>query len=99
MLVLAPVGYGYLCSHRALRVLAERVAAQGHLALRIDYDGTGDAAGDQWDGGRVEAWRRTVRDAAALLHRLGAERLQLVGLGLGATFALLDGRRSAPTGS
>jgi pimeloyl-ACP methyl ester carboxylesterase len=90
VLVLPPVGYGYLCSHRTLRVLAERLAAAGHLVLRIDYDGTGDSAGDQWEPQRVPAWRRSVSEAVAYLRGLGAEHLTVVGIGLGATFALLD---------
>jgi hypothetical protein len=49
VIVLPPTGYPYLCAHRALRVLAERLAERGHTVLRIDYDGTGDSAGDQWD--------------------------------------------------
>lgn len=90
VLILPPTGYAYTCSHRALRGLAEQLAASGHTALRIDYDGTGDSAGDQWDTDRVDSWRRTIRDAAAELRRLGVERLILVGARLGATLALLD---------
>lgn len=44
VLVLPPVGYQYWTSHRTLRVVAERLAAAGHLALRLDYDGTGDSS-------------------------------------------------------
>lgn len=93
VLVLAPVGYPYWSSHRTLRVLAERLAMDGHLALRFDYDATGDSAGEQWDGDRVAAWRTSARIAAAELRRLGCRRLVVVGVRLGATFALLDGAR------
>jgi pimeloyl-ACP methyl ester carboxylesterase len=89
--IAAPVGYAQLTSHRALRRLAEELAADGHVVLRFDYDGTGDSAGDQWDPGRPAAWRASLAAAAAELRALGCETLTLVGLRLGATFALVDG--------
>ena len=92
VLVLPPVGYQYWSSHRTLRTVAERLAEAGHTVLRIDYDGTGDSAGDQWDPQRVPAWRASVRAAAGELRSLGATRLAVVGARLGGTFALLDGR-------
>lgn len=95
VLILPPVGYAYWSSHRTLRVLAERLAADGHLTLRIDYDGTGDSAGEQSDGGRLEAWRASAAAAGAELRELGCERLVIVGVRLGATIALLDGAELA----
>lgn len=92
VVIAPPTGYPYWCSHRTLRSLAERLAAAGHAVLRIDYDGTGDSAGDQWDADRVDAWRRTVALAVEELRRLGAEHLTLVGARIGGTFALLDGQ-------
>ncbi len=92
VLIAPPVGYPYWGSHRTLRVLAQQLAASGHVVLRIDYDGTGDSAGDQWEPGRLAAWRRTVADGAALLREAGATRLTLAGARLGATIALSDGR-------
>lgn len=91
VLIAPPFGYPYWGSHRTLRVLAERLALAGHLPLRIDYDGTGDSAGDQWDPDRVAAWRRTLADGAAELRRLGATTVTVVGVRIGATLALLDG--------
>lgn len=91
VLILAPVGYQYWSSHRTLRVLAERLAADGHLVLRFDYQSTGDSAGDQWDPHRLSAWRASVASAAAELRHLGSRRLVLVGVRLGATLALIDG--------
>jgi pimeloyl-ACP methyl ester carboxylesterase len=92
IVIAPPVGYEYWCSHRALRALAERLALAGHAVLRIDYDGTGDSSGDQWEPARVAAWQRTLADAAAELRRLGAEQITLAGARLGGTFALLGGR-------
>ncbi len=91
MVIFPPTGYTYLCAHRTLRVLAERLAGQGHAVLRVDYDGTGDSAGDQWDPDRVPAWRATLQAAVAELRALGCRQVTLVGVRLGATFVLLDG--------
>ena len=91
VLVAPPVGYPYVTSHRALRQLAEGLAADGHVVLRFDYDGTGDSAGDARDADRVAAWRASLHAAAAELRSLGCARLTIVGVRLGGTFALLDG--------
>jgi pimeloyl-ACP methyl ester carboxylesterase len=91
VLIVPPVGYEYWSSHRTLRVIAEGLAASGHLALRYDHHGTGDSSGDQWDPGRVVAWREGVRHAVAELRAMGAERVVIAGVRLGATLALLEG--------
>lgn len=91
IVILAPVGYAYWCSHRTLRAIAERLAARGHAVLRFDYDGTGDSAGDQWEQDRVPTWRANVRAAVEELRQRGCRQITLVGARLGATFALLDG--------
>jgi hypothetical protein len=58
--------------------------------LRFDFDGTGDSAGDERDPARVATWRGDVgRAAAELRARSGRQSLALVGLKLGATFAML----------
>ena len=93
ILILPPVGYQWWSTHRSLRVLAERLADAGHVAMRLDYDGTGDSAGDQWEPDRVAAWRESVAAAVAALRAMGCVRVQLVGVRLGATLALLDGAR------
>jgi alpha-beta hydrolase superfamily lysophospholipase len=90
VLVCPPVGYEYWCSHRSLHELAELLAARGVAAFRFDYDGTGDSAGSQWDPDRVARWRSSLRHAAGALRSLGARRLALAGLRLGATLALLE---------
>jgi alpha-beta hydrolase superfamily lysophospholipase len=91
VVIAPPVGYPYLCAHRALRTVAEGLAAQGHCVLRVDYDGTGDSAGDQWDPDRLPAWRGTVAAAVDTLRTGGMQTISLAGARLGATLALLDG--------
>src|SRR4051812_34449398 len=55
-----PFGYEMMCSHRAYRHLAERLATAGFPVLRFDYDGTGDSAGDGEDPERVESWLGSI---------------------------------------
>ena len=83
VVIVPPVGYEYWTAHRTLRTLAERLAAEGCLALRFDFDGTGDSAGDQWDPDRVEAWLSGLDHAADALRRWGVSRLVIVGLRVG----------------
>jgi esterase/lipase len=91
VVIAPPLAYEYWSSHRSLRALAERLAGAGHTVLRIDYDGTGDSAGDQWDPGRVAAWRRSIAASVAHLREGGIEEVVLVGVRLGATLALMEG--------
>jgi alpha-beta hydrolase superfamily lysophospholipase len=91
VLIVPPVGYEYSSAHRTLRTLAEGFAQQGCRALRFDFDGTGDSAGDQWDPGRLETWRADVVQAAAALRGWGVSRITVVGLRIGGTLALLQG--------
>ena len=71
VVIVPPLGYEYWSSHRTLRTLAERLAQNGCLALRFDFDGTGDSAGDQWDPARLEAWQSNIGQAAGRPARVG----------------------------
>lgn len=89
-LVIVPAfGYEAVCSRRALKHLAEDAARDGMLALRVDLDGTGDSAGDDFAPARVDAWVASIGDACDLARSAGAERLVLVGIRLGATLATI----------
>ena len=73
-----PLVQEYMRTHWALRKLGGLLAARGAHALRFDYTGTGDSAGDL-DGASVEAWCADVRAAAAELADLaGVRRVSLV---------------------
>jgi alpha-beta hydrolase superfamily lysophospholipase len=91
VVVIPPLGYEYWTTHRTLRTLAEELAGNGCSVVRIDLDGTGDSAGNQWDPGRSEAWRRSVRTAAEFLRSRGATDVVLAGIRYGGTLALLEG--------
>lgn len=84
-------------AHYALRRLADRLAAAGMIAVRFDYDGTGDSAGDSAGDGaepdRIEAWLASIEAAVALARRRGARSISLLGVRMGALLAELVARR------
>jgi len=84
-----PLGYEYMSAYPTLRILAERLAALGFDALRIDYDGTGNSAGDHEDPDRLNAWIHSIECAIAETRRVsGSSIVALVGLRAGALLAL-----------
>ena len=89
-IVLCPaLGYEYMSSYRACRMLAERLAAIGFDTLRLDYDGTGNSAGDPEDPDRTNAWVRSVVRAIAEARQLSSfGPIALIGLRAGALLAL-----------
>ncbi len=93
VLLCGPFGDDAYGTHQGWRVLADLLAARGMPALRFDWPGTGDSAGDLPNAGVVEAWVDSAVAAAAYLRQTtGADRLALVGLRLGALLAA----RAAP---
>lgn len=91
VVIAPPLGYEYWSTHRSLRTLAESLVHIGWHALRFDWDGTGDSAGDPADPNRVAMWRASLACAVAEMREAGLERIVVMGVRLGATFALLDG--------
>jgi alpha-beta hydrolase superfamily lysophospholipase len=82
-----PMGEESRAAHRTFRRLAEALAEQGLVALRFDYDGTGDSSGLQDDPDRVPAWLASIEAARGYLHELGVPSVAAVGMRLGATLA------------
>jgi alpha-beta hydrolase superfamily lysophospholipase len=91
-----PVGEEGRAAHRTFRVLAEQLAARGLLALRFDYDGTGDSAGRQGDPERVASWLASVEAARQYLLDLGAPGVAALGMRLGATLAAVQAGAGSP---
>jgi alpha-beta hydrolase superfamily lysophospholipase len=84
--VLSPtLGIEAVSARYAYRCLADHLADAGFVALRFDYDGTGDSAGEDEEAGRVEAWLRSVRSATELVQGIGLGRVGVVGMRMGAT--------------
>jgi len=67
--------------------LAEEIAAAGMLAIRFDYDGTGDSVGDDRDPDRVQAWIASVGHAVELACRCGVGSVSILGMRIGAWLA------------
>jgi alpha-beta hydrolase superfamily lysophospholipase len=81
-------GFEQMAAYRPWRVLAEDLAAAGCPTLRFDYPGEGDS-GDPTEvrvAGCVAAIRQAIR---FLRETAGAAEVTLVGLRLGAAFAVL----------
>ena len=73
--------------HWAFRKLAALLSANGFHALRFDYLGTADSAGDI-SMASLAQWTSDVRVAATELRELtGLRRISLIGLRLGAVLA------------
>ncbi|MDH3621648.1 MAG: alpha/beta hydrolase [Gammaproteobacteria bacterium] len=83
-----PVGFEFVRAYRALRILAEQLAASGHIVLRFDYRTTGDSAGEEADADVVHALLESTREAIEFAANVsGNQQVALVGLRLGATIA------------
>lgn len=92
VLLCPSIGQEYIRAHRALRQLATQLARAGHHALRFDYEGQGDSAGEASEGS-LSSWMANVGTAADELRDLsGATDVTLVGIRLGAVIAF----RAAP---
>jgi alpha-beta hydrolase superfamily lysophospholipase len=69
------------------RHLATEIARAGMLAVRFDYDGTGDSSGSDRDPDRVRAWLDSVGHAVDLARACGAQSVSIVGMRMGALLA------------
>ncbi len=94
-----PLGEEGRSAHRTYRRLAETLAAKGLVALRFDYDGTGDSAGAMADPGRVPAWLDSTLAAHGYLTSLGAPEVAALGMRLGGTIAACAAAKLAESGA
>ena len=75
------------CSHRVFVEMARAAADAGCAVLRFDFRGCGDSEG-LFEEASPDAWRADLRRAFALAREsLGAPRMGLLGLRLGAALA------------
>ena len=96
VLLCAPFGHEAIRTHRFYRLLAQRLARQGHAVLRFDAYGTGDSPGDDEDV-ELDGWRGDIVEAhRELLRRSGASQATWFGARLGATLALQAAATATP---
>jgi pimeloyl-ACP methyl ester carboxylesterase len=88
-----PLGEEATMAYRTFRTLSQELARRGLLAVRFDYDGTGDSAGAFNDPDRVEAWIASVADAVVAARAWGADHVSVVGMRMGALFAAVAAAR------
>ena len=87
VLLLPPLGYEETASYRPLRVLADHLAADGRLVVRLDWPGLGDSALDPLDDARGPETQAIVGVLIADLRARGFDRVAGVGLRVGGLLA------------
>jgi pimeloyl-ACP methyl ester carboxylesterase len=91
----SPLAHEAIATQWAYRILGESLARERIHCLRFDYHATGDSAGDSREA-RIE---ENARDIAAAIDELkaisGVEAVHLIGIRLGALFALDVARQRA----
>ena len=86
-------GPEYVNGHRTFRRLATLLSNAGFPVLRFDYYGCGDSAGDGEDGD-LEVWKDNLGVAIdETRRRSGLEIVNLIGLRLGASLAMMASSR------
>jgi amino acid adenylation domain-containing protein len=97
VLICAPIALEYMRTHYTIRLVAQQLARAGFPVLRFDYHAEGDSSG-QAGPGRFDVWINDVALAAReLTERSGARSLTVVGLRMGAAFAVEALARKAIT--
>jgi len=88
-----PVARELAATQICYRQLAEDLSAAGMLAIRFDYDGTGDSTGVHLDPNRVDSWLSSIEHAIDLAKSCGAESISLIGMRVGALLAAVAAAR------
>ncbi len=91
-----PLGQEHIDSYRGVGLAAQQLCAAGVVAVRFDYEGTGDSAGDQLAADAVERWISSVATAVELARATGVQCVSLAGLRAGALLAAAAAGRCGP---
>jgi len=87
-LLCPPLGYESWTSYMTFRTLAETLCRNDIVAMRFDYDGSGNSFGDDLEPNRLQAWRDSIRSAVTELRsRFNHVEIVLIGLRFGASLA------------
>lgn len=90
LVICNPFGFEEVCAHRSLRHVAQAAADVGIPALRFDYQGCGNSAGDEFADDMLGRWTRSIHEAIDGLRRAsGVPQVCLLGVRLGAMLAAL----------
>ncbi|MET0536112.1 MAG: alpha/beta hydrolase [Steroidobacter sp.] len=93
-----PFGEEKLWSHRVFVSFARALAQRGHAVLRFDYFGAGDSSGMSANASLTSHRADLLAAISALEQRVPtAQRIGLIGLRLGASFAALVAESHART--
>ena len=88
VVLVPPFGWEAVSSSRNVRGWARELAAAGHPVLRYQQPGSGDSEGDGSDQD-LGTWSRALQDVLEIARRCtGADRLAVIGMGLGGLVAL-----------
>lgn len=88
VLLCSSIGHEYMRLHRGYQMLASDLARKGYFVFRFDLFGMGDSQGEPADA-TLQLWEQNVADAARFLQqRSSAEKLNIVGVRLGAPIVL-----------
>ncbi len=82
-----PLGKEHIDTYRGMRLLGEKLAAQGMAAFRFEYAGVGDSAGAEDDPDALTLWLKSIVSAVDYVRQAGAESVSIVGLRVGALLA------------
>ncbi len=88
ILLVPPFGWDDQTAYRPRRDWSLKLSERGFSNLRIDFPGTGNSSGSQYDDGLVEAWTKSVAAGIDWLKRAGALRVGVIALGAGGLVAL-----------
>ncbi|MCF6193191.1 MAG: alpha/beta hydrolase [Kangiellaceae bacterium] len=88
VIICSPLGYEYSHTHRTVRHLSDQLASNNYATIRFDYSGTGDSASDLFAKDRIESFNDNIGSVIELLkEKLGIQKICLIGIRLGGTFA------------
>jgi alpha/beta superfamily hydrolase len=88
VILMPPLGYEDTCAYRPLRVLADALAGEGHVVMRLDWPSLGDSAYDAFQVDLVTSGRAVVAAAAQSLRDRGITRVAGIGVRGGGLIAL-----------